>query len=453
LAVFPAIDDLTARGRSLGRGRPAILEGDRAITYGALTDGILAVSEGFALAGYRPGHRVAFRLPTGARLLVAMLGAIKAGLMVTLFPQNFGSAALELCIRDFDPDCVVDDPDAPLPIGPPARLPRSAPGMIVLWTSGSSGVPRGLVFEVGGLLWNAASNAVVLGLRSDDRSLVYLDGAYCYALVHQILSHLIVGASVVFPEQPPWLARVGGDIERWKATTLAVVPSMLAAILRAPALREKLASLRVLTVGGGAVGETLLGEAAASVGGNLYVTYGLTEAGPRVCTRLFEAGRTPSPRSVGHPMPGVEVELDGEGELCVRTPSARVGCMQAGKLSPLAPLIRTGDFAAIQGDGTVRILGRKGRVINRGGLKIAPAEIETVLRVHPRVIDARVVGVFHRRLGEVPKAYVLASSPSPPVSELSRLCLEQLGHQRVPATIEFVPGLPPQASPWKDVPV
>jgi acyl-coenzyme A synthetase/AMP-(fatty) acid ligase len=452
----PLLDDLLVHGGALGQRRPAILEAGRTYTYETINEGVNATVRTFAAGGYRPGHRVAFRLPTSATLLMTVIGALKTGLTITLLSQTLGNAALALRLNDFDPDCVIDNPDAPFPIAPPLRPPRSHAGMVVLWTSGSSGIPRGLVFHVNALLWNAANNATVLGLRSDDRALVQLDSAYCYALVHQIFSHLLIGASIALPSQPPWLAGLATEIERSNATTLAIVPSMLGAILRVPALRKGLGALRLVTVGGGAAGEELLHEAASLVGGNLYVTYGLTEAGPRVCTRRVASNEPRSPGLVGRPLPGVEVSVDGsghrEGELCVRTPSARIGCLHAGAFVPSDPLVRTGDLATIETDGAVRILGRCKRMIDRGGLKIAPGEIESVLRQYPHVIDARVVGLRHERLGEVPKAYVLAASPAPLVAELARHCLEQLGREWVPAAIEFVSELPPEARLWKDGP-
>jgi len=446
----PGLDELTRRGRSLGGERPALLDASGTWTYEALAAAASAAARRLVEAGYRPGHRLAVRLPTGAAMLTTLLGALEAGLTVGLLSHHLGSAAIALRLRDLDPDLVIDDPCAPLSIAPPSRPPRSLAGAVVLWTSGTSGLPSGVVFDATALLWNAGANAAALGLRDDDRALVQLDGAYSYALVHQIFSHWLVGASIAVPGQPPWLARVAGDIERWSATTLAVVPSMLQAMLRAPALRASLGALRVLTVGGGAAGEEMLRGAAARVGGALYVTYGLTEAGPRVCTRRFFPDRPPSPGLVGRPLPGVEVRLDGEGELWVRSPSGRAACIQSGDLVPLGPWIRTGDLATLDAEGAVRIVGRRKRMINRAGLKIAPAEIESVLRAHPRVADARVVAAPHGRLGEVPRAYVVPGAPPPPPSELARHCLEQLGPDWVPAAIELVAELPPEVGPWKD---
>ncbi len=134
--------------------------------------------------------------------------------------------------------------------------------------------------------------------------------------------------------------------------------------------------------------------------------------------------------AVGRPHAGVEVRTDDEtGELFVRIPG-RFDDWQ-----------RTGDVARIDDDGFVWIEGRVSDMVNRGGLKVHPAEVEEVLRLSPAVADAAVVGVADDRLGEVPVAFVVASGPVGD-AELEALCRQHLAPYKVPVRFERVGTLP-----------
>jgi rifamycin polyketide synthase module 1/2/3 len=310
-------------------------------------------------------------------------------------------------------------------------------------------MPKAAVFDLRALVWNAATNARVLGLDGGDRALVLLDGAYCYALVHQVMSHLVAGGAVLLPTASMSLGLPLAEAARHRATTLAVVPAMLKPLLAATAHAPARPRLRQLTVGGAAAREELLVRAHEQLGCEVRVTYGLTEAGPRVSTRTFSPREAGLRGAVGQPMPGVTITADGEGELRVRSPSVRRGYLLGGALVPARAEVRTGDLGAVDG-GEVRLLGRVRPVINRGGLKIAPGEIEAVLRSDERVRDARVVPREHPQLGEVPHAWVVPAEPPPPLDALARRCHALLGAPWVPSSIELVPSLPPLTRPWKE---
>jgi acyl-CoA synthetase (AMP-forming)/AMP-acid ligase II len=430
VSAAAVVDDLLRRG---GERRVAVVTESETLSFAALRERVFSAERAFLDVGYEPGDRVAISDTSTLDLLASLLGGVRAGLLVGVLSQSLGHAARSLRLRDLRP----------------GGAPSSCTGGVALWTSGSTGLPRCVVFEPAALVWNATQNALALGLEKTDRALVHLDGAYCYALVHQIFSHLVVGGSVALPPQPSWLPEIGLNSERHHATTVALMPSMLEAILRSDDICRSLGRLRVITVGGGPSSEPLLRRAREKLRSILFVTYGLTEAGPRVCTR--RADRTSAEGVVGTPLPGIEVALDEEGELLVKTPSGRFGALIDGRLVRLSPWIRTGDRADIMSDGSVRILARKTPVIDRGGLKIAPAEIEAVLRSHDGVFDARVTAMPHRRLGQVPRALVVPGTPPPSVAELASYCLERLGRAWVPASIELVPSLPPRGAATKEV--
>lgn len=404
--------------------------------------------------GIRPGHRIAVLLPAGHRAFSTLVGSIMAGAFVTLLSNALGPAARRYRLDAFAPDLVIDHDgwirNSPVIATPPVS-PADA-GRLVLWTTGSTGLPRGIVLEWRGILWNARANAAALGIGPADRALVLLDGAYCYALVHQVLTHFVVGGSVAIPRQPAWLEATGRFIERFKPTTLAVVPSALRSLLTLPRLHAPLSQLRLLTVGGAVVDESLLRYAQKILPGvQIVVTYGLAEAGPRVATRFFRADEQVLAGTVGKALPGFDVRVEGDGQIFLRSPSVRVGQIEEGVVRLAPEWLATGDLGAVSDDGTLCILGRQRQMISRGGIKLSPGEIERVLCTDPDVSEARVVAMAHARLGEVPKALVVPRADATPVSaSLARRCLEQLGSPWVPVAFEFVPSLPPVALSWKD---
>lgn len=450
---------LLQRGLTEDSRRPAVITDGHVMRYGELMHKVLFAAAHLARLGLGPGHRLALILPPGPAMLPVLLGALHRGLLVSVLSSSLGPAARTHRLAQFQPDLVLEEPDD-LPclhelVG--LAPPRSPGAALVLWTSGTSGLPRAVVLTLEAVLWNARRNAEVLRLVPSDRTMVVLDSAYCYALIHQIFSHLRVGAAVVMPTiSPAQQAQLGPACARLQITTLAVVPSILRLLIELPWLGATLQKLRLLTVGGAATPEGLLLKASRALPQTeLYVTYGLTEAGPRVCTRRYCPEAAADPGSVGVPLPGVQVRVDEEGELWVRSPSARLGYLSHGQLEasgPFAEWVRTGDRAEVEPSGSVRILGRIRPIINRAGVKVPPAEIERVLEAHPAVARARVVAMPHGRLGDVPRAYVV---PRPglkpcPVALMGH-CRDLLGPAFAPAQVDLVAQLPQDGASWKAV--
>jgi acyl-CoA synthetase (AMP-forming)/AMP-acid ligase II len=152
--------------------------------------------------------------------------------------------------------------------------------------------------------------------------------------------------------------------------------------------------------------------------------------------------------AVGRPHDGVEVRTDDEtGELQVRTPAMAAGYADGGDLSDRLTddgWFRTGDIGRVDDEGFVWIEGRVSDMINRGGLKVFPAEVEEVLRLAGGIRDVAVAGVPDERLGEVPWAFVVAdgAAPLPSDEELEALCRRHLAPYKVPVRFERIGALP-----------
>jgi acyl-CoA synthetase (AMP-forming)/AMP-acid ligase II len=280
---------------------------------------------------------------------------------------------------------------------------------LVFWTSGSTGARRGVVLQHHAVIANIQSNIRALDLRSDDRTLVVLPLDHAYALVSQALCHLAIGATIQLPTSPCIGPLLVGALASFRSTTLCCAPPVAAAL--ASALMNsarQLSDLRLITIGTAQANSAVvaqLHEALPWV--TIALTYGLTQAGPRVSTRLLQAGCSDT-NSVGVANPNVEVISDDRHEIAVRGRC----CLRNYADEPFDEgadaTIRTGDRGAVLPDG-LHLHGRLDRQINRGGVLVSPERIESVLMSHQYISRAQVVPENHALLGSVPVAKVVVA--------------------------------------------
>lgn len=312
---------------------------------------------------------------------------------------------------------------------------------LILWSSGSSGPSRGIVLQHHAVLANMRANICALDYRDDDRTLVVLPLAHAYALVHQCLCHLAIGATVCLPPSPlvaPLLCR---SLERFSITTLTTVPPALRILLEGVRRSKRgYPALRLVTVGAARANQSDVNEFLSLLPhARLAITYGLTEASPRVSTH-FVTEELCDPQCVGTPLPNIEVRLhsldNGAEEIVLRGRSLMRGYADDPDVGVADHTLRTGDLGQMK-NGNLHVIGRIGRAINRGGLLISAEQIERVLLDHVAVRHARVEGEPHPFWGEVPVAEVFVKPDSPPVSadELDRFCAEHLPYDERPARI------------------
>ena len=208
----------------------------------------------------------------------------------------------------------------------------------------------------------------------------------------------------------------------------------------------------MVLLGGGRIPEVLLTRARAA---ELPVapTYGLTEAASQVAT-LAPADRASHTHSVGRPLPGVTLRIvDGAGrilgphsvgQILVRGGQVMPGYLGRPEESEHAlhdGWLHTGDFGLLDEQGYLSVLNRRSDLIVTGGENVSPAEVEAVLRSHPAVADARVIGREDPRWGQRVHALVACKGPRPPVEALERLCLQRLARFKCPRSFEFVGGI------------
>lgn len=283
---------------------------------------------------------------------------------------------------------------------------------VVLWTSGTSGAPRGVLLGAEGMV--AHVEAVVRRLELDparDVWLASLSPGHVGGLM-LLFRALLSGSAVVAPGAvgPEALARLvahGPELPGWSrpVTHLSLVPTQLRRLLERAGGSRAPAALRCVLLGGAHTPRNLLAWA-LEAGWPAALTWGMTEMASQVATAPPALVRE-KPGSVGPPLDGVQLRATPEGELLVRGPALAVGRLDGGPVADADGWYHTGDLGRVDADGHVHVTGRRADRIVSGGVTVEAAEVEEALRAHPAVREACVVGLPDPDWGETVAALVV----------------------------------------------
>ncbi|XXT16238.1 AMP-binding protein [Sorangium sp. So ce429] len=333
---------------------------------------------------------------------------------------------------------------------------RSEQAAVVMYTSGTTGKPKGAVRGFGRSVVLSALGAIgATPMRVGDVHLAVCPLYHLTAFGFVSLS-LVLGATIVIlPEFQPELFLEA--IQRYRVTTTAVVPTMLHRVLELGEARIRAydtSSLTAIFAGGAPLPPALAAEAMGVFGDRLFNFYGATETG--IVTVASPADLRASPGTIGRPVAGSELMLVGEdgrpcrdgevGELYVKSPllvSGYHGDPDATRESTLDGFFSVGDLARRDARGCYHIEGRKRDLIISGGVNVYPAEVESVLHDHPAIAEAAVVGVPDRAWGERVRAFIaLRPGASASEDDIKAHCRAQLAGPKIPREIVFVDALP-----------
>jgi long-chain acyl-CoA synthetase len=320
---------------------------------------------------------------------------------------------------------------------PPRPLLRG--GALIMFTSGTTGVPKGVVVGHQRLADKLEVLDRQLGLRPDDVVLLPLQMTFIFGLWVMLLA-LSSGARLVLVPK----FSVGAIAEPLKeATVLSAVPSVYRALMLDPPPAPK---LRMMMSGGEVLPAHLAQTMTRAHNAGIFDLYGLTETG----TCDFCLGPADEPRgfgTIGRPTEGVEYRIaPGTGELQIKSPFGMLGFLDNPELTAASfenAYYKTGDLARLTPDGYVQLIGRDKEIISRGGTKIAPLEIDHLMAEHSAIAAALCAGVADERLGEVVHAaVVLREGATLDAATLREWLLAHTERYKVPEVFYFVDALP-----------
>ncbi len=463
--------------------RLALIFGAERWTFADLNRRVAAAARSLAGLGIEPGHRVALLVRNTPRFVemvhaIPRVGAVAVPLNTRLTTpelrwQMEDVSATALLYDDRHGDTALALADAlpalltvPLSALAPAveaLPPESRPAPIdlsavhtIIYTSGTSGRPKGAMLTFGNHLWSAVGSALNLGLHSDDRWLA------CLPLFHVgglsiLLRSVIYGIPVVLQDEfDP--AAVNRAIDDEAVTIVSVVANMLQRMLEARGDRPYPPALRCALLGGGPAPRSLLEECARRRV-PVVQTYGLTEAASQVAT-LAPEDALRKLGSAGKPLLPTELRIVGDddrplppeqpGEIVLRGPTVTPGYFNRPEETERRlrdGWLHTGDIGYLDTEGYLHVLDRRDDLIVSGGENVYPAEIEEVLRSHPDVLDAATIGLPDERWGQMVVATVsLRQGATVGQEELIQFCRERIAPYKVPKRVRFAQALPRNAA-------
>ncbi len=494
------LGDILAHGARVRPGRTALIADGTSLTYRELALGAERYAEALRAQGVRRNDRVAVltrSTPAYVELLFAVtrLGAVLVPLNALLIARELSTIILDADARfllfeaEFaaavdairpalpaDAKCFCVDQSLPEfpslvagsrpggPAAPPGRAPETDVALQI-YTSGTSGRPRGAMLTHRNLLAASASAAIELGLSRED---VFLSCSPLPVMLGtgRLLRFLLVGATIVLMREftPGEALRA---IERNRVTHTLFTATMMAQILDlTDASRHDLSTLRKVVYRGPFVSADLLRRAVRFFGCAMVQSYGQVEASgiltflPAEEHSLDESARSIRMlNSVGKEALGVEVRVVDEqgrdvapgqiGEVIARGANVFEGYFHDPGFTAEVlrdGWLRTGDLASVDDDGTVSIVDRKRDTLMIGGISVYPKEIEIVIAEHPAVAEVAVVARPDYSWGEIPVAIVVPRAGGTPDPEsLLAHCRRNMAPFKVPQAIEFVASLPKNA--------
>jgi acyl-CoA synthetase (AMP-forming)/AMP-acid ligase II len=480
--------------------RLGIVDGEARLSYSDLFDQGRRFGAALVESGVQPGDRVAIWAFNSAEWVVALLGLSMAGaVLVPINTRWKGAEAADVLRRSrarllvtvtgfLDTDYVAmlegqDLPDLSTTVVMRTAaweefLDRATPSALdevdrraaavasgdpadILFTSGTTGVPKGVVMPHERTLGVATDWVRMTGLGADDRYLMVNPYFHQFGLKAGILACLASGAAML-PEAVFDVGRALARVAEERVTVFPGAPTLYLSILDHPDRdRYDLSSLRVAVTGAADIPVELIRRVNDELPFSVVITgYGLTETGTATSTAPDDDFETVA-TTVGRPRPGFEVRIadhDGKdvppgeaGEVIVKGPTVMAGYLDdpdatASALSTEGWL-RTGDLGVLDDRGYLRIAGRIKDMFIVGGFNVYPAEIENALLRHPDVKQAAVIGIPDDRLGEVGMAFVVTHSDNADLgAEILTWCRDQMANYKVPRAIELVDELPVNAT-------
>nr|WP_246406994.1 AMP-binding protein [Modestobacter versicolor] len=475
---------------------PAVIAGGTRLSWAEVDERVDRAAAGYRALGLAPGDRAAVQLGNTVDWVVAVMGALRAGLVVVPVNTAYTDPEVTHLLTDSGARLLVVGAEraelagVPVSVGPPTSAdpapadPDDPDALALLaYTSGTTGRPRGAMLTHAALL---ANQQQLLALdpppvRTGDRVLLVLPLFHVYGFNSGwgLVAETAACAVLVEEFDPVATLRLMAAEE---VTAVPGAPPMYAAWLAVAdaegdaVLRRGFAAVRTASCGAAPMSGALFHAMRSRAAVTVWEGYGLTEAAP-VLSSTLATGRA-KPECIGGPLPGVELALrdtaggptagpdpgsrvrgdvfgdpfadddaDGDeaGEICARGPNLFSGYWPDGSDGPDTDgWLLTGDIAYRDADGDLKLVDRRRDLVLVSGFNVYPGEVERVLDEHPGVAESAVIGVPDPRTGEAVHAVVVRAAGAEEVTEaaLREHAARSLARFKVPVGVHFVPELP-----------
>jgi len=437
--------------------------------------------------GMQRGNRVALLSQNNPYYVAAYFGIIRAGGIVLPLNHLLAHEEIDFILNDagaqicfFDHDCsgtveklrgkssrsyillgdVASAAGTAMPV-----LPTPAHGVddvsTILYTSGTTGSPKGALLTHRNIMSNALACAAAIHISPRDRFIVFLPLFHSFTFTVCVVIPLVTGSLLsLLPSVRPF-SRVVKRLILDRITLFVAIPTVYKILVEKnmPFLVKMLLSLRLCVSGAAPLPVKVIKDFEAAFNVPLIEGYGLTEASPVVAFNPDDHGRR-RPGTVGLPLPGIEVRIVDEegkplatgepGELLVKGPSVMKGYLNRPEDTAKAihdNWLYTGDIASLDADGYIRIIDRKKDMIIVDGLNVYPFEVEEVLYRHSAVKDCAMIGVLHGDDKEIPIMYVVLKDGQQVTAKALREFLSgHVAHYKIPRRFLMIDELPRTAT-------
>ena len=490
------VSDVTSfvleRAAELG-DKPALIDGPsgRTLTYAELDAGVRSLAAGLAARGFGEGDALGIYMPNVPEYAVALHGAASAGGQATTVNPLYTARELQHQLEDsaarflltvgpfldvareagdaagVEEIFVLGEAEGATPfselLGDPAGAPERptdpAAVAVLPYSSGTTGLPKGVMLTHSNLVSNLCQIQDGFPIGEDDTLIGVLPFFHIYGQAVIMNQGLRAGATIV--TMPRFdLDQFLSLIEEHGVTRAYVVPPIALALAKHPAVDGKdLSALRTIMSGAAPLGGELAESVAARLDCKVIQGYGLTETSP--VTHVIRPDGQNKPGSIGPALPNTECRLvdpetgedvaEGErGELWIRGPQVMAGYLNnpdaTAETIDSDSWLHTGDIATVDSDGFYSIVDRLKELIKYKGFQVPPAELEALLITHPDVADVAVIGVPDNEAGELPKAFVVAAGEDLDAEALMAFVAEQVSPQKRVRLVEVIDEIPKSPS-------
>jgi long-chain acyl-CoA synthetase len=427
-------------------GHPAVIEGDRSVSYTEFHEDANRIASALAGAGVRPGDHVGLCAPNSYEWLVFYFGVLKAGAVAITFSHLLTTDEFSRTLADCEPKVLFTTDERLGDLG--EHRERSGLELVVcdhgdlsctrlaergtpefqtvdrdrhdtaaiLYTGGTTGIPKGAMLSHQNIQASVFNVTHYEPSTPDDRALCFLPLSHVFGQIHILGGTVLSGGAVVL--MPAFdLQGVLETIYRHQVTKFFAVPTIYIRLLRVPELREKMSSVRYCFSAASSMAAEVVREWKAQTGLDIYESYGMTESATMVTYNHYYRHVI---GSVGTAVNLVEVQIrDAEGnvleqgergEICIRGPNITSGYLNnpvETKSAFWGDWFRSGDIGVLDEDGYLFIVDRLKDMIITGGENVYPREVEEILYTRPEVLECAVVGLPDDEYGERVTAFII----------------------------------------------